>query len=49
MNDFEPLIGDWRAEGEIPIEPPMKVSGEAKLERLSEFIVFRSSAESSAG
>jgi hypothetical protein len=45
MKDFEPLIGEWRVEGEIPIEPPMKVSGEAKLERLGEFIVFRSSAD----
>jgi hypothetical protein len=45
MKEFERLIGEWRAEGEIPIEPPMKVSGEAKLERLGEFIVFSSSAE----
>jgi hypothetical protein len=45
MNDFEPLIGEWRAEGEIPIEPPMKVSGEARLERLGEFIVFRAVSE----
>jgi hypothetical protein len=28
-----------------PIDPPMKVSGEAKIERLGEFIVFRSSAD----
>ena len=45
MKDFERLIGEWRAEGEIPIEPPMKVSGEAKFERLGEFVVFSSSAE----
>ena len=45
MKQFEPLMGEWRAEGEIPIDPPMKVSGEAKLERLGEFIVFSSSAE----
>ncbi|MDP9226087.1 MAG: hypothetical protein M3P18_20060 [Actinomycetota bacterium] len=45
MKQFEPLIGDWRAEGEIPIEPPMKVSGEAKIERLGEFLVFKSSAD----
>jgi hypothetical protein len=45
MRDFEPLIGEWRVEGEIPIEPPMKVSGEAKFERLGELIVFSSVSE----
>jgi hypothetical protein len=45
MKDFEPLIGEWRAEGEIPIEPPMKVSGEASLARLGEFVVFRAVSE----
>ena len=45
MKQFEQLIGEWRVEGEIPIDPPMKVSGGAKLERLGEFIVFSSSAE----
>jgi hypothetical protein len=45
MKEFEPLIGEWRAEGEIPIEPPMKVSGEATLERLGAFVVFRAASE----
>jgi hypothetical protein len=45
MKGFEPLIGEWRVEGEIPLEPPMKVSGEAKIERLGEFIVFSSVSE----
>jgi hypothetical protein len=45
MRDFEPLIGEWHVEGEIPIEPPMKVSGEAKIERLGELIVFSSVSE----
>src|SRR3981081_1577510 len=45
MRDFEPLIGEWHVEGEIPIEPPMKVSGEAKIERLGELIVFSSMSE----
>jgi hypothetical protein len=45
MKDFEPLIGEWRVEGEIPLEPLMKVSGEAKIERLGEFIVFSSMSE----
>ena len=45
MKEFEPLIGEWHGEGEIPIEPPMKISVEAKIERLGEFIVFRSVGE----
>jgi hypothetical protein len=45
MEDFEPLIGEWQGEGEIPIEPPMKISVEATLERLGEFVVFRSVGE----
>jgi len=45
MTAFEPLIGEWRGEGEIPIEPPMKVSVTATVERLGAFIVFRSVAE----
>jgi len=45
MKGFEPLIGKWRVEGEIPITPPMKVSGEAKIERLGEFIVFSAVSE----
>ena len=34
MKEFEPLIGEWHGEGEIPMEPPMKISEEAKIERL---------------
>ena len=40
MKQFEPLIGEWHGEGEIPIKPPMKVSVEAKISRLGKFIVF---------
>ena len=45
MRDFESLIGEWRGEGEIPIEPPMKISVKAIVERLGAFIVFRSVRE----
>ena len=45
MQEFEPLIGLWHGEGRIPIEPPMTVSAEAKVERLGEFIVFSSVGE----
>ena len=34
MNQFESLIGEWHGEGEIPIEPPMKISVEVKIERM---------------
>ena len=42
MRDFEPLIGEWRTDGTIPIQPPITLSGDAKIERLGAFIVFRS-------
>jgi len=45
MKGFERLIGRWRGEGEIPIEPPMQIILEATVERLGVFIVFRSMAE----
>ena len=46
MKDFEPLIGEWQVVGEIPaVEPPMKIAGEARFERLGEFVVFSSTAE----
>jgi hypothetical protein len=45
MKEFERLIGKWRGEGEIPVEPPVKISEEAKIEHLGEFIVFSSVGE----
>jgi hypothetical protein len=45
MKEFEPLIGEWHGEGEYPMEPPMKMSVEAKVKRLGEFIVFSSVGE----
>ena len=45
MHEFERLIGQWHVEGEIPIEPPLKVAGEARIERLGEFLVFSSVSE----
>ena len=45
MKEFEPLIGAWHGEGELPLEPPMKMSAETKVERLGEFIVLRSVGE----
>ena len=40
MKDFEPLIGRWHGEGEIPVEPPLRLSEEVTIERLGEFVVF---------
>jgi hypothetical protein len=45
MKEFEALIGEWHGEGEIPIEPPLKISAEAKIERLGAFLVFSSKGE----
>jgi hypothetical protein len=41
MKDFGPLIGVWHVEGVIPVAPPVKISGEARIERLGEFVLFR--------
>ena len=45
MHTFEPLIGAWHGEGELPIEPPLRISAEVTIERLGEFIVMRSTGE----
>jgi hypothetical protein len=45
VKEFEVLIGHWHGEGSIPIDPPMKVSIEATVERLGAFMVFRSVGE----
>ena len=42
LREFEPLVGEWHGEGEIPSDPPLKLSEDAKLERLGAFIVFSS-------
>jgi hypothetical protein len=42
MKDFERLIGAWHGEGDVPAQPPIKVASDATIERLGEFIVFRS-------
>jgi hypothetical protein len=47
MKGFDVLIGAWHGEGELPIDPPFKISAEATIERLGEFIVFRSTGEPS--
>jgi hypothetical protein len=44
MKQFKRLMGEWHGEGEMP-DPPMKLSVEAKIEPLGEFIVLRSVGE----
>jgi hypothetical protein len=44
MKDFDRLIGEWHGEGTLP-EPPMKLTAEATIERLGEFVVYRSTGE----
>ncbi len=45
MKDFEALVGAWHGEGEMAIDPPIKLSEEVTIERLGEFIVFRTLGE----
>jgi hypothetical protein len=45
MKNFEPLIGTWHGEGEIPIEPPMRIVVEERIARLGELIVLTSVGE----
>ncbi len=40
MAAFERLLGEWHGEGQFP-DPPMQMSAEVTIERLGEFIVFR--------
>jgi hypothetical protein len=47
MNGFDVLIGAWHGDGELPTDPPFRISAEATIERLGEFIVFRSKGEPS--
>lgn len=44
-DEFEPLIGKWHGTGEMPMDPPMKITAETTIERLGEFIVLRTSGE----
>ena len=42
MHGFEPLIGTWHGEGEMPMEPPVTIRVTATIERMGEFLVMRS-------
>jgi hypothetical protein len=44
MTEFEPLIGEWHGEGAMS-DPPLKMSANAKIERLGTFLVFSSVGE----
>jgi hypothetical protein len=45
MNAFKRLIGGWHGEGELPIEPPMRIASDVSIEHLGELIVMRSTGE----
>jgi hypothetical protein len=47
VKQFEALFGEWRTEGEIPIDPPLRMSGTTTIESLGAFIVVRSTSEPS--
>ena len=42
MDMFEPLIGEWHGEGELPTDPPVKLAAEVSIERLGQFVVVGS-------
>jgi hypothetical protein len=44
MHEFDRLIGQWHGEGEFP-DPPMHLVSDATIERLGEFVVFRSTGQ----
>ena len=43
MDEFDALIGTWKAEGELPGDEPIAVGGTTAIERLGELIVVRAS------
>lgn len=45
LQQFEPLIGTWRGEGAMPIDPPVTIRVTATIERMGEFLVMRSTGE----
>jgi hypothetical protein len=45
MRQFDRLIGEWRGEGDIPIDPPMHVTADAAIERFGDFVVMRTTGE----
>lgn len=44
MKEFEPLIGEWRGEGQMD-DPPMTLASDARIERLGKLLVFSSTGE----
>ena len=45
MTQFERLIGEWHGQGEMPIDPPVTIVVDAKVERLGDFVVMSSKGE----
>lgn len=45
MNEFDRLLGEWHGDGEVPTDPPMKLSEEVSIERMGAFVVFRTDGE----
>ncbi len=45
MDDFERLIGTWDATGDVPADPPIRLTLETTMERLGPWVVMRSLGE----
>lgn len=45
MDAFERLIGDWHGVGEVPVDPPIRLTLRTTIGRLGPFVVIRSVGE----
>jgi hypothetical protein len=45
VKEFDRLLGAWHGDGVIPSDPPLRLSVDATVERMGEFILFRSAGE----
>jgi hypothetical protein len=45
VDAFDRLIGDWDAAGEVPADPPVRLTLRTTIERLGTFVVMRSVGE----
>ena len=42
---FDRLVGEWRGEGAIPIDPPMRISVRSTIEPFGAFVLMRTVGE----
>ena len=42
MDQFAPIVGRWRVQADLPLDPPVRMAGEQVHEWLGELLVIRS-------